>query len=98
MTNHEPLPYVVTLRVMLHDDGPAQRVEWRGYAYSVTEAMLQAMFEHVGLVGANDEHIKVERITPDLTEYVAYVTRTEIEKALAEATPRTQNDWKRGPK
>lgn len=58
---------------------------------------MQAIFEQGGQAGADNDRIKVESIAPDLLEYVAYITRTEIEKQLAEATPRSKNDWRRGP-
>ena len=89
---HSPMPYVVKLRVALSDDAAPEVVEWRGYAYSVIEAVMQAMLEHGGKTGGNDERMKVESIMPDIPEYLAFITRAIADKA----TPRTDNDWRKG--
>jgi hypothetical protein len=66
---HGPMPYVVEMRLTLTDDEAPRSETWRGYAYSLLEAMLQASMA-VGGKGVSDERVKVIFIGPDLVTYV----------------------------
>lgn len=74
---HEPLPYVVRLRETLagDDDAVPQIREERVTAYSVMEAMLQAIFL-AGGTGVEDSRYRVESIGLDLPAYIALVRET----------------------
>lgn len=67
---HTPLPYVVTARVVVHEDLPPERHELHVTAYSIFEALLQASIQ-LGGTGIEDARVKVERIEPDMEAYVA---------------------------
>jgi hypothetical protein len=69
---HAPLPYVVTLRSVGDDDAVAQRWERRVVAYSVFEAVSQAMLEVTGAMPADvsaQAKLAVEAIAPDVEAF-----------------------------
>lgn len=68
-TAHIPLPYVVQLRGQLDDDSPPFTRVYRGQAYSLFEAVLQAIFE-AGGAGLEDIRFNVESVGPDMNEYM----------------------------
>ena len=66
---HQPLPYVVKVRVTSSEDSAPQVREFRMFAYSAYEALLQAMFE-AGGQSIDDVKVKLEEIRPDLPAYL----------------------------
>jgi hypothetical protein len=83
---HHPLPYIVSLKETSDDDQPAQRWEKRVVAYSIVEAVAQAMVE-VGGMMPHDEMSKakfqVENVQPDVAEYWRLLTIQQIEARKA---------------
>ena len=71
--SHRPLPYYVRLRCVIDEDRPAEILEFREmWAYSVTEALMQAILECGGEAyapGALNKRITLEMIRPDLLAY-----------------------------
>lgn len=72
--SHQPLPYVVTARVVVSDDLPPEQHEIRLWAYSIFEAMLQASIQLGGRAGLEDGKVKVERIAPDVDAFRKHIT------------------------
>lgn len=66
---HRPLPYIVVLRGAVSDDHPPSRIERRVVAYSVFEAMMQALLEAAG-VAPDSTKWQVDSIGPDLPAYL----------------------------
>lgn len=66
---HDPLPYKVQLRMTLGEDSVPQMHEWRGTAYSLSEAMFQAFMETSGTALTDGTKIVIESIGPDEPEY-----------------------------
>lgn len=71
--SHEPLPYVVTVRVALDDDHAPELRQIKLVAYSVIEAMVQASIIAGGSIGHEDARVKVERIDADVEAYHAQI-------------------------
>ena len=71
--SHRPLPYYVRLRCVIDEDRPAEILEFREmWAYSVTEALMQAILEAGGETPSaigKDKRITLESIRPDLEAY-----------------------------
>lgn len=69
---HQPLPYVVRLRITADEDSAPRVEEFRVTAYSIIEAMMQANFlaGGSGVSGESDKY-KVEEIMPDMPAYLA---------------------------
>jgi hypothetical protein len=70
MWTHQPLPYVVRLRITADEDSAPRVQEFKVTAYSIIEAMMQANFL-AGGSGIDGEKYKVEEITPDMPAYLA---------------------------
>lgn len=66
---HDPLPYIVRLRVTVSEDLPSEVKEFKVTAYSLMEGMLQAMFEAGGGAVVDNPKVKLEHITVDEEEY-----------------------------
>ena len=66
---HDPFPYIVRLRITLDDDAAPETVERQVTAYSVFEAVVQAVMEATGGSAFDDSKIQVESISPDLPAY-----------------------------
>lgn len=67
---HAPLPYRVVLRAAITQDGRPQRIERKVLAYSVAEAMIQAVMETTGEApGLAEAKYEVEAIQPDLAAF-----------------------------
>ena len=69
MTSHRPHPYAVRVRVTESEDTVPRVHEYRGIAYSVFEAVMQATFE-AGAKEIDGVKCKVEAVGPDLEAYV----------------------------
>lgn len=69
---HDPLPYVVALRIGLDEDAPTSDYEWRGYAYSIFEAMMQAT---IGATGDANGSVRIVSILPDIAEFYRHAAR-----------------------
>lgn len=67
---HEPLPYLVTARIVLDDDQPPETRTVPLVAYSLLEAMVQASLLLGGGPGMNDAKVRIERIEPDIAAYL----------------------------
>ena len=72
---HGPLPYIIRLRVSIDDDAPPQIREFHITAYSVIEAVFQAIFE-AGGTELNDAKTMVDSVRPDEPAFYALVHRT----------------------
>lgn len=70
MFTHEPLPYVVRLRETMGDDTMPVSHEERLVAYSVYEAMMQAIFQ-AGGHAPSETRFTIESIEPDVPAYYA---------------------------
>lgn len=68
---HEPLPYVVVLRMVVDEDRPGESRECHVVAYSLLEAAMQAIYELDGKASPDGTKYKVERIGPDASAYFA---------------------------
>lgn len=68
--SHRPLPYIVRVRVTLTDDSVPTVCEERVVAYSIMEAIVQAV-ARTGWMGVDDTRYRVEDIAPDLVAYTA---------------------------
>ena len=70
---HRPMPYYVRLRCVVDEDRPAEVREFKAmWAYSVTEALMQAILEAGGETPSaigKDKRITLESIRPDLEAY-----------------------------
>ena len=66
---HAPLPYVVRLRFAEDEDKGAVPYEWRGAAYSLMEAVTQALFEASGSMDVKAESVRIEKVGPDIEGY-----------------------------
>ena len=66
---HDPLPYIVRVRLYTHEDAPPSVQEVRVNAYSLLEAVGQAMFEVTGASAVDEGKAKIEFIGPDVPEY-----------------------------
>lgn len=66
---HAPLPYEVTLRVVVDQDRPPTTVVREVLAYSVTEAIFSAAMEVAGEVPASAD-LTVERVRPNLRRWL----------------------------
>ena len=71
MWAHEPLPYVVRLRVTASDDAVPMVVEHRCVAYSTFEAVMQALMVTSGRPSAEESNIRVESVAPDVARWLA---------------------------
>ncbi len=78
--SHRPLPYEVVLRVVVDEDGsPQPTINWNGYAYSVMEAMMQAMME-AGRTSVSEGKYNVVSIRPDVGKFMEDLAR-ELSRA-----------------
>ncbi len=77
-THHAPMPYTVVLRGTLGDDLPPTESVHKLVAYSVYEALLQAMMEASGSSPESCTY-KVVSIGPDIGGYVKLIN--EVMKA-----------------
>lgn len=68
-TTHDPLPYVVRLRVTHGDDAPPETREIKTVAYSALEAVMQAHMEAAGSSVIDESRVVVEWIGPDEPDY-----------------------------
>lgn len=68
MFTHAPLPYIVRIRVVVDDDATPESREFKLTAYSVLEAMMQALYQ-AGGTAIDGVNYKVEDIRPDIAEY-----------------------------
>lgn len=71
---HEPLPYRVVLRAALKSDDAPTRFEKRVVAYSVVEAIFQALIETTGNA-PGDAKYDVEVVEPDMMAYLGSAVR-----------------------
>jgi len=67
---HEPLPYVVKLRTTISDDAPPATLEFKVVAYSVWEALSQALME-AGATSPDGSKHTVESIGPNVAAWWA---------------------------
>jgi len=74
---HEPLPYVVRLRVVLSQDSIPEIREYKIVAYSIMEAMLSALFQ-AGGTEIDGVKYAVEDIQPDIPEYFSMIIKRLI--------------------
>lgn len=79
---HDPLPYLVRLRVALTDDAVPEIQEIRVVAYSLSEAMMQAFIAVTGN-GVIDSKVRVESIAPDEPEYWTRMLGNTIARFVA---------------
>jgi hypothetical protein len=70
-TTHDPLPYVVRLRIAMTDDAVPEVRELHVTAYSIHEAWMQAVLEATGsgVVDIATTKVQVEFIGPDEPAY-----------------------------
>lgn len=80
---HQPLPYLVTARVVVSDDAVPERQTVKVTAYSVFEAMLQVTMQ-IGS-GFADERVTIEKIEPDIEGYVVMLNKVAALRYLAAA-------------
>jgi hypothetical protein len=68
---HDPLPYLVRLRIALTDDAVPEIREVKVTAYSLSEAWMQAFFEITGngMVDPANTKVQIEFIGPDEPAY-----------------------------
>ena len=66
---HQPLPYIVRIRIIQNDDVVPEIQEFHIVAYSIIEAMIAGCFQAGGR-GLEDSRLKVEDIKPDIVEYL----------------------------
>lgn len=78
---HEPVPYIVRVRVVVDPDRPPEVVVQRLVAYSVIEAVYQAIVMTTGLVDIEAHKIHVEDIRPDLPAYMLQVMEQAVTRA-----------------
>lgn len=74
---HEPLPYVVRVRTTLGEDSVPDVQERHVTAYSLYEAMFQAVVEATGTAPDAAKYV-VEHIGPDLPAYTAAVVANRL--------------------
>lgn len=79
---HAPLPYRVVLRASVSDDSAPERFEKRVVAYSLMEAMMQAIMEATGAAPETGKY-QVESIAPDVPAW-----REMTAEALRQAVKR----------
>ena len=86
--DHRPLPYVVRVRMMPGEDSAPVAREWRGFAYSILEAVMAATLVVTGSTGAEMEKVTVESVAPDVAAYqfLCEAARLETAVRLAEET------------
>lgn len=83
---HEPLPYLVTLAFRVDADTLAPAVTIRTIAYSMLEAVAQAMLQAGQETGQDPTACVVQRVTPDLVTY-AVLKRTTVAPTAAPGMP-----------
>jgi hypothetical protein len=66
---HDPLPYIIRLRITIDEDQPSEVREFKVTAYSLMEALFQANFEAMGSSIIDNAKVKVEFIAPHEEEY-----------------------------
>ena len=71
---HAPVPYFVSLRIGADADSAPQRHVARVVAYSLLEAVAQAMIEVTAKTGLIEPVLRVEDVRPDMLSY-ALLTR-----------------------
>ncbi len=79
---HAPLPYVVTVRVMISEDAPPQRIEHKVVAYSLYEAIFTAVIQSTGAASLNDARCVIESVAPDTMEW----TRMKLMQVMSKAS------------
>lgn len=69
---HEPLPYIVRLRVAVDEDSAPTVKVFRVTAYSIVEAMAQAMISAEATTVDLGAHVqfRVEDVVPDISRYL----------------------------
>lgn len=72
---HEPLPYIITVRSTVSDDAAPVEQDYPETAYSIFEAILQAVSE-AGGTGLDDVKHKAVRIRPDTLHFKALLMST----------------------
>lgn len=92
MMEHRPLPYYVRLRLAKSEDETPTLHEWRGTAYSLFEAMLQAMMVATGKTDPEQQSLKVEAIEPDVAAYLRMVLEGTAEETAPRALPEEEAD------
>ena len=70
MLTHEPLPYIIVLKATLGDDAVPVTSEWRGYGYSLLEAMMSAMSEVTGVAGQDESKVRIVSAVPDIAAWL----------------------------
>lgn len=81
LNTHTPLPYVVRLKLVLDQDTPPQSADWNGWAYSLMEAILQALMEASGK--SSGVTYTVEYVRPDLPVFFLALASRVTEAAHA---------------
>ena len=74
---HEPLPYVVRLRVSAGDDAQPVVHEHRAPAYSAMDAVVQAFFSATGRA-PDDGKVVVEDVRPDINAYRTFRPQRKV--------------------
>jgi hypothetical protein len=81
-STHDPLPYLVRLRISLTDDAVPEIREFKVVGYSLMEATMQAFFEATGSSVIDDAKIKVEFVGPDEPAYWQKMLGNMLNRAL----------------
>jgi len=74
LKRHAPLPYTVTLRVSMGEDGPPTSVDKDVLAYSIEEAIWAAACETHGVL-PKESQLTIEKVAPNMRRWFEMVAQ-----------------------